>query len=162
MNKNILDDDFPSFQEGKDKEIKARRRKLLPIWIKVFIWIFMIIGFFAPLSIVAGLFGYSFSLSIYSLETVSPISLLGGFIILLIFYKGVIAFGLWTEKKWAVDLALIDAIIGIGVCAFVMMSDLFFREGGMKLNIRLELILLIPYFLKMYKIKTEWEEREAK
>jgi uncharacterized membrane protein len=161
MDENILDSDFKSFQED-DEEVKERRRKLLPIWIKVFIWIFMIIGFVTPFSVIVGVLGTNFQISIYGLETNYPISALGIFLTLLLFYKGVVAFGLWTEKKWAVDSALIDSIVGIGVCVFVIIVDLFFRENGMKINIRLELILLIPYLLKMYAIKEEWRVRKAK
>jgi len=112
--KDILDNDHIG-------GVKQRPRDLLPIWIKVFIWLFMIAGVFIPIVIVVGLLGGPTSLSLYGLETYYPFSLIGLVISSLMALKGVVAFGLWFEKKWAVKLAMLDAIIGLVTCIFVMM-----------------------------------------
>ena len=70
-------------------------------------------------------------------------------ITLMMLYKGYTAFALWTGKKQAVLLAQIDAISGILICVFVMVM-------GPGFMLRLELIVLIPYLIKMNRIKDEW------
>lgn len=137
-----------------------RRRKLLPTWIKIFLWIFMVFGIITPIGLVLGIFGIDFSLSLYGLETTKALSISGLVIILLFAIKGAVSFGLWTEKDWAVNLAIVDAIIGIVACTVVMLILPFVLESnGFKFSLRLELIALIPYLIKMKKIKEEWESR---
>ena len=153
MNDNILD-------EEQFEHTNLRRRDLLPIWIKIFTWIFLLFGAIAPIALIFGIIGMRFNLALYGLETIQPLSLAGILIIILFAIKGVVSFGLWTEKEWAVKLAIIDAIIGIIVCVFVMVIIPFISQNnGMNISLRLELIPLIPYLIKMRKIKTEWSER---
>ena len=57
------------------------RRKLLPWWIKIFCWIFMIMGVGAIGALIASPFIPSFQLSIYGFETSTPLSGIGLFII---------------------------------------------------------------------------------
>jgi hypothetical protein len=138
-------------------EINITRRSLLPIWIKVFIWIFMIIGALAPLGFVAGLFGANMEESLYGLESHEPLSGVGILIILLIIIKGIVAYSLWTEKDWAINLGIADAIIGIGICTYLMVIAPFVNnQSGFVMNFRLELVALIPYLIKLQKIKTQW------
>lgn len=42
-----------------------RRRNLLPLWIKVFTWIFLIFGGLVPVAFLLGLFGVDLNLSLY-------------------------------------------------------------------------------------------------
>ena len=73
-----------------------------------------------------------------------------------------VSFGLWTEKDWAVDLAIIDAILGIIACFFVIIILPSVSESEeFVINFRLELVALIPYLIKMIKIKPEWVLRKA-
>jgi hypothetical protein len=136
----------------------TRRREILPTWIKVFCWIFMIMGIFAPIGLLLGIFGINFQFAFYGMETNEPISIIGIILITLFLLKGISAFGLWTEKDWAIKVGLIDAIIGILVCIYIMLIYPFIDDKpGFTLSLRLELILLIPYFLKLNKIKNDWE-----
>jgi hypothetical protein len=134
------------------------RRKLLPVWIKVFVWIFMIMGVIVPLAVVYSLTGATFQISLYGLESNTALNTVGAIALTLFLLKGIAAFALWTEKAWAVDIAIVDAIIGIIVCLFVMMVYPFIDDiEGFTINIRLELLLLIPYLLKLQKIKPLWK-----
>ncbi len=138
-----------------------RRRKLLPTWIKIFLWIFMVFGIMAPIGLILGVLGIDFSLALYGLETTKALSLTGLSIILLFAIKGAVSFGLWTEKDWAIKWAIIDAIIGIIVCSIVMVVLPFLPESlGFGFDLRLELIALIPYLIIMKKIKSDWENRK--
>ncbi len=149
----IIDSDLSSTKE--------RRRKLLPVWIKIFLWIFMVFGAIVPVGLILGAIGLDFNLALYGLETTNTLSITGLLIILFLAIKGTVSFGLWTEKDWAVNLAIIDAIIGIVTCSIVMLVLPFLSDNnGFNFDIRLELIALTPYLIKMRKIKGDWYNRK--
>ncbi len=153
-NGEILDFETSQFQPG-------RRRKLLPVWIKIFTWMFMIFGGIVPVSIIFALLGYEFNMSLYGLSTNSPLSVFGLIIITLFLLKGITAFGLWFEKTWAPDLAQADAVTGIIICGVLtFISPATFTEEnltGIRWSFRFELLFLIPYLMKMGKIKPAWK-----
>jgi hypothetical protein len=137
--------------------VTNRRRALLPWWIKSFIWVFLIFGAIAPFALIFGIMGSNFQVALYGLQTNHPLSLKGLFLITLFLFKGVVAYGLWTEKNWAIYLGIIDAAIGIATSLFMMLIyPLIGDTAQFVLNIRLELIALIPYLLKMKKIEKTW------
>ncbi len=131
------------------------RKKLLPWWIKVFSWIFLLFGVIGPITLIAGIVGYSIDLSIYGLTTNDPISLIGILIILIFTLKGFVSFGLLLQKDWAVKLGIVDAVLGAAICFFLMSYALINAE--VRFYFRLELVLLTPYFIKLLKIKPVWE-----
>lgn len=138
-------------------ERKIRRRNLLPVWMKVFCWIFMIMGAIAPICLVAGLSGTRLQLALYGLESNDSASLQGMFLLLLFFLKGMVAFGLWTEKDSAIHLGIADAILGIAICIYVTaIAPIVNSQSAFMLNLRLELVVLIPYLIKLWKIKSQW------
>lgn len=153
MNEIILDEKL-SIKEG-------RRRDLLPMWVKIFCWIFMFFLGMIPIGLVFGLLGLEFSLALYGIETVVPFSLIGMIILFLFAIKGVVAIGLWTEKAWAAQLAELDGILGTIICTFVMfILPVIADRSDVFVSFRLELVALIPYFMKMREIKSEWEAFE--
>lgn len=131
------------------------RKKLLPWWIKVFSWIFLVFGVIVPVALIAVLLGYGIDLSIYGPTTTEPISLLGILIIVIFALKGMVSFGFLQQKDWAVKLGIVDAILGTAICVMLMSYSLFISE--IRFSIRLELILLTPYFMRLLKIKSVWE-----
>jgi hypothetical protein len=137
------------------EERAARRRTLLPLWIKVFTWFFMLTGSFVPLILIFGLTGTGVQLSLYGLETDTAFSATGMIITALYILKGVAAFGLWTEKDWAITVATADAVLGIAVCLFLMLW-LPSIDTGHSFKFRLEIVFLIAYLVKVQKIKTRW------
>lgn len=134
----------------------TRRRQLLPWWVKVFLWIFLVFGATAPISMVFGLLGLDFKLALYGMETNDPMSLLGASILILFLYKGVTALSLWLEKDWAITLAEIDALLGIAICLAMVVVPTLFSNSGLQIKYRLELLLLLPFLVKMGRIKKEW------
>jgi hypothetical protein len=134
----------------------VKRKSLLPWWIKVFMWIFLIMGALAPIGFIFGILGYDFKLSLYGLETSDPVSITGICIILLFLLKGITSYGLLRETDWAIKLGMIDAITGICICSFVMIYSILNSSSAM-FSFRLELALLIPYLIKLSKIKATWE-----
>lgn len=135
--------------------IKINRRALLPWWMKFFCWLFMIFGVVAIGCLLLGLFGIPESLSLYGFESNQQFSLTGIIILVVAIFKGITAFSLWFEKDYAIILGTIDAIIGIILCV-VFMTVLPLAIANFHATIRLELILLIPYIIKLKKIQPEW------
>ncbi|MDI3320632.1 hypothetical protein [Pinibacter soli] len=131
------------------------RKKMLPLWIKIFAWIFLIFSLFVPIVLVLGVSEHDAKLALYGLETNKPFSLTGIIITAIFAIKGITAFGLLKEKDWAIKIGIVDAIIGITICPLVMFSPVIGSTGGF--SIRLELIALVPYLLKLLKIKPQWE-----
>ncbi len=132
-----------------------RRKKLIPLWIKIFTWIFLVFGVLIPFRLLFGILGSNFEMSLYGLETSEPFSVTGITVFVLFLLKGIVSFGLLKEKDWAINLALVDAITGIVVCIFLMIYPSIEGNGGF--NFRLELIFLVPYLLKMREIKPAWD-----
>ena len=139
----------------KKEKLITRRRDLLPLWIKIFTWIFLIFGVAGIIIPILGLFLDSIDLSLYGLATTQVFTPVGILIVALFLFKGVVAFGLWFEKDWAPQIAVYDAILGIIICGYLMLINPFISDNR-NFTIRLELIPLIPYFLKMKKIQAPW------
>jgi hypothetical protein len=127
---------------------KIRRRDLIPVWMKIFVWIFMIMGGLALPIFLLGLSGSRYQLALYGFETTKPTSFLGFLIFGLFIYKGIVAYALWFERDWAIVSGIIDAVVGILVCTISMF--LF------KNTFRVEIIILIAYCIKLLKIKSKW------
>jgi hypothetical protein len=154
---NMNEEDYEILDSRLVEEPRIRRRSLLPLWIKVFIWIFMIFGAIAPLAFVRGLFGPNLELSLYGIEAYRSLTLIGLVLFLLFVLKGIAAFGLWTEKEWAIKVAMVDAYLGIAICVFMTLVYPFINGmEGFRFNLRLELVALIPYAIKLDKIKEQW------
>ena len=151
ISSSALDDDLIG-------SVAIDRRALLPKWIMVFCWIFMIMGGLLPALLLGRAFGLRSQLDLYGLSTYDAFTPLGIFLAVLFLIKFVTAFGLWTKKAWAVDMGLADAILGILICCTVMfVFPLFPETWGTTLRIRLELIALIPYLLTLWRIRPEWK-----
>jgi hypothetical protein len=131
----------------------VQRRQLLPWWIKTFCFIFMLFGPIALLGFIAGAFGVRFDLALFGFETTEPLSPTGLLISSQFILKGVVAYALWNEKTWGIKLALADAYLSIGICTFSMVGLHYF---GYPFSVRLELVILVPYVLKLMKIMPRW------
>ena len=103
-----------SFEEFEN--IKKRRRKMLPWWIKIFCWIFMLFGLLSFVCLILGFTNIKPALAFYGFETNEPFSLNGLIVISVGILKGITAFALWFEKGFAIKIGKIDAIIGIILC----------------------------------------------
>lgn len=144
---DILTDSF--INEGK-----IPREKLLPLWIKIFAWIFLIVGLLMPIILVLGIIMHSFEPALYGIESNTLYSSAGIFVVVLFIFKAVTAFGLLKHKYWAIKVGITDAIMGIIICCGVMLYEMTQHTQFM---FRLELIALIPYLLKLKNMKHSWE-----
>ena len=136
-------------------DIKLNRRKLIPVLIRIFVWIFMIMGAFVPLVLLLALMGGSASLALYGIETTEVFSATGLLLTGLFVFKGLVALSFWMGKRSAILWAITEALLGILVCAWVMVSAAM--DDQPQLSFRLELLLLIPYLIWLFRIKHSWE-----
>lgn len=127
----------------------VRRRKLLPVWVRIFVWMFMILGGFAIPVLVIGLMGMKADIALYGLETNDVTSAEGLLLVFLFLYKGIVAALLWFEQGPAVVLGILDAVLGILICTWVMFA-------APRFSFRLELLALIPYLLVLIRINKKW------
>lgn len=136
------------------------RRKLLPWWIKIFCWIFMLLAVCAAGSLIMNLFVSNVNLSIYGFSSETAYSGTGIFIIAVMLLKGFAAYSLWFEKPNAIIIAKIDAVCGIAICIASLFILPFSTADG-HFSLRLEILLLIPYYMKVNKIEYEWDNLES-
>ncbi|MRG44638.1 hypothetical protein GFS24_05910 [Chitinophaga sp. SYP-B3965] len=141
-----------------EEDFKALRRKdLLPWWIKVFNWLFMLMGGSAVILLITGLAGMRASLVIYGLSSNGdPLTPTGLLLIGIMMFKGIAAYGLWAEKNWGVNVAMADAFIGIVICVYTMIA---LPGNNGFFTFRIELIALFFFLRKLLKIRNEWDSR---
>jgi hypothetical protein len=149
MNENVLDD----FSVEKLQTI--RRRKLLPIVIKIFLWIFIVMGSLAIPGFIVGLLGVHFELALYGFETNEPQSSIGILLFSLFVFKAFVGFSLWLEWDWAILAGIVDAVVGIVVCIYSMYVN---QPEGHSFTFRLELLVLIPYLVWLVRVRKKWQE----
>ncbi len=135
----------------------ARRRKLLPVWIRVFCILFMISGVVGVFCIVVSVIGIPAELSVYGFEGDSAFSPGGAVAVGVYLLNGTTAWALWFEKDYAIDLAKVGALVQMGLCMLAMVV-LPYVLSDFHATIRLELAVLIPYFIKLTKIEGRWKE----
>ncbi|MFK8055199.1 MAG: hypothetical protein AB8F78_03675 [Saprospiraceae bacterium] len=136
-----------------------RRRELLPLWIKLFIWLFFILSLLAPIALILGISEFNIIVSLYGLETNQLLSNTGLCLTAILTLKGAVSYGLWTEKDWAIYLGRTDAFLGITICVIVMCMPLFSSKGNQLFDLRFELIPLAFYHSKLAGISYEWNQR---
>lgn len=138
-----------------DAGAAVTRKQLVPLWIKIFGWIFMVMGGVVPLlAIVAGAMGQTASYEIFGLQhRGSPLHPLALLISALFVSLAVSAYGLLFGKPWGVDACMATGFVGVALCLGTSVYSIF--QGAP--NLRLELLVQVPYLLKLRKIKPLWQ-----
>lgn len=129
------------------------RRALLPKWVVVFCWLFLvgilappavlIAGIFYKLPMHIGVFGWTRLGSPYELLSLMALAYWG--------LCGVAAAGLLLGKRWAWNVAVVVGIVGLGLSVTSP-----FAAGGDTVHIPLELIVEIPFLLLLWRIRERW------
>jgi hypothetical protein len=134
-----------------DKSKTDLRKELIPKWIKVFGWIFIVLGVVAPILFISSLiFGFSTSYMMFGLEYEgTAFSLMPLIICSIILVNGVCAYGLLFGKDWGLLACIIYGYIGLAIT----IGTMFFGSGFI---IRLEPIAQIPYLIKLHKLRSCW------
>lgn len=131
-----------------------RRRKLLPWWIKIFIWIFLVFGAVIPVALIFGMMGNNFQISLYGMETNNPLSVTGIGLLIIFLLKTFVAYGLWFEKIWAVKLGLVDAWSGLILSIVILIWNI--TNSANNFYFPIEIVFIIFYILWLYKNSTKW------
>lgn len=134
-----------------DTSKQEYRKATVPKWIKVFGWIFIVMGALAPFFYFTSLvFGFSASYMIFGLAYEGPaFALMPLLISTIILINGICAYGLLFGKDWGLSTCLLFGYLGL----FITIATMFSGSG---LVIRLEPIIQVPYLIKLHKIKAHW------
>ncbi len=140
-------------QENKEAGVRNQdyRKALVPVWIRVFGWIFIVMGALVPVFYLSALiFGFSASYMMFGMAYEGPaFALMPLLISTAILLNGICAYGLLFGRSWGVNACLVYGYIGL----FITIATMFVDSG---LVIRLEPIIQIPYLIKLHKIKPHW------
>ena len=126
---------------------------MVPIWIKIFGWIFIVIaisciplmlwGAFAREPVRFELFGFAYfgpALNPYAFAMVA-----------LYLFMGITAYGLIFRRDWGVVGCLANGYVGLVLCIISMIMT-----GGA--SIRIEPIIQLFYLRRLHKIRKTWAE----
>lgn len=141
------------FEESFGTELLIRRRSLLPVFLKVYIWIGFVLS---ALFFIAILIAIGFSVmmpGMYSQNALGYGSIAVFFLVAILF--GGILFSntatLWFEVKWAIRF---NWVMG-GIWGLVLLLGIFMRTADMGEFIMVG--LTIPYWVMIYNIQYQWE-----
>lgn len=145
---------------GVNLDIVGYRKQLIPIWIKMFGWLFIISGSLVPLYVIYGaVTGVEGTFGLYGLEgTGSVTSPLPIAIMLLFVAHAVCAYGLLFGKSWGVNACIALAYISVLLCLVPTIIEIARHSS---LFFRLELIILIPYLVKLHKMLPGWNGQNS-
>jgi hypothetical protein len=138
-----------------ETDVKASRQALVPRWIKVFGWLFIAMGVAVPIvDVVVATIGQPASYSLFGLHHYgSPFHPVAIAISAIIISLAVSAYGLLFGKSWGLNTCLVTGYGGAAICLGTMAYSNF---SGNSLTIRLELLVHVPYLMKLHKIKPLW------
>jgi hypothetical protein len=142
MEAEILDSEL-------DKSTADLRKELLPKWIKVFGYIFIFGGIGALINFIFSLtFGTEGSYMILGLKSHGPAYSPMILVLHSIFWlNGICAYGLLFGKNWG----LLACIIFGYVCLAISIGTTLVGP-----SIHLEPLVLIPYVIKLHKLRIYW------
>ncbi|MDM3871896.1 hypothetical protein QSV34_11090 [Porticoccus sp. W117] len=137
------------------EDITSVRKKLVPKWIKIFGWLFMVFGALMPLLVAAslllqeplqlGLFGLN-----YNGPATHPAAILMASLIIAL---AIAAFGLLFAKGWGVKVCLALGYLCSAICLFTMVHNIMSGH----LMLRLELVVLFFYLRRLHRIAPLWQ-----
>jgi hypothetical protein len=144
------------FDEQFDEEVFVRRRDIMPVWLKIYAWVWMIMGgvtFIQGIpktyaTIKAWLGAAAIEPNVFSTLFTSVIS---GTIL---FFMG---FSLWMEYKWAIWFNWTIAILLTGFTMFMAI-----RYGFYDALTAPSFWICIPFWIMLFKIHKDWHQRAVK
>lgn len=133
-------------------ESVIRKRSLLPWWIKIFCWIFMVIGMLSLFVVFLVIANYEPELEIFGFNANENHPYNSILILFSFLFLGVTGYLLWFEKRKAIIIGQINALWGIILCLISMGLGLV--NGNFVF--RIELFFLVLFFVKLSQIKPKW------
>lgn len=142
-----MDEQPVIFDETFDAGFNERRRAIMPLGLKIYVWIGMVFGAFfsiASLFVFVGL--GSVTTSISSSLALIAISLPFGIVVFMM------TFLLWTEVKWAIRF---NWVFGALWVLLVILG--FVLTPAQSLRYVVSAILFAPYWIWLFRIRKRWE-----
>jgi hypothetical protein len=134
-----------------EHNIGPNRTNLLPWWIRYCNWLFILGIITVPIAFIQSLLGYdTLQLGLYGFSVRDAFSPAGLILACVVLFNAFTAYALLTENDWAIDIAIVDALIGISLCSYAMSA-----QPG---TFRYELIPLALFLGKLLGIRTKWEK----
>ncbi len=134
------------------------RYKILPLWIKIFSWIFLI-SILSPAAFIAGYFVGDIKFDLFGLaykgSAFQPISIC---LIFLLTFHGVVALGLILGKRWGVDAGIVCGIIG-GLCSI---AGMIIKHVQGVMHFEFSLPLQVFFIISLSGIRQKWISSEKK
>lgn len=147
---SIFDHDFL-------QETSIRRRSLMTLALKIFVWYFMVVSVLSLLSTVYFYFLPAFSFKFDFSDALSLLTFISGlFFIALTFLSSLF---ILLEKKWAILFALIVTGLSIIFRSYAFYKILNYTEASMNSTIMGIgwFLIRIPYLIILLKVKRPWE-----
>ena len=141
----------PEAETASSAPTATTRKQLVPIWIKVFGWFFMVVAaLMAPYMIWSIIAGTDIEMELFGVSYAGPAANPYAFIVFALFaFLGFTAYGLLFGKDWGVTGCLVNGYLGLGICILTMILS-----GGT--NIRAEPIVHFFYLRRLHKIRKPW------
>jgi len=129
------------------------RRDLVPIWIKIFGWIFIAIAVLSiPLMFWGVLSDQPVQLELFGFAHAGPaLSPYAFAMVGLYLFMGITAYGLIFRKDWGVAGCLANGYVGLALCIISMIMS-----GGTP--VRVEPLIQLFYLRRLHLIQDKWKE----
>jgi len=129
------------------------RKGMVPVWIKVFGWIFIAITALSiPYMIWALFAGQPVRFELFGVSYIGPANHPAAFGMAALFaFMAITAYGLIFLKDWGVVGCLANGYVGLALCVITLIAS-----GGT--NIRLEPFILFFYLRRLHSIRAQWNE----
>lgn len=138
------------------------RRKLLPWWIIVFSWIFLII---CPIDIVSRILQYtSVDLSMFDIVPKTELAFKDVLSVANSICTLVAIYGLFREKDWAINIAILNALVSLGDILYTTNDATAGAVSETEIVVAWSiyafgLIMLGIYLFKLFRIRKDWSIR---
>lgn len=152
--KDNLDETSSIFDESFNAGLPVHRRKLLHIFLRVFVWIGMVLSglvtllavmnFFSFRDIAEGTPGYGIGYVV----SMSVMCLIPGAILFLM------TFPVWMGAKWAINLNVVMAV----VWGFLLLSIVLTMGVPAIMLMLPSAIYLVPYWIFLFVIRDKWNQ----
>lgn len=137
--------------------VHKKKWQLLSNWYKTIILLYAFLSPIAFITICLSFFTKNIPLSLYGISSSSQFSSTGLFILSLILVKAVVGCSFIIGHNKAPIIGLIDSAVGIICCLFIGFIFPFFNQKeSIDIVFRVELLILIPFLLKSFKIRKSW------
>lgn len=151
----------PSIFEETEVFMLPPRRALLPRWIIFFSWLFVVIS---PIQLILAFIPYYFDLSEYNIPVKTEVTFYSIAWYASALLTTIAAYGLLTEKSWAVNVAIIDVLLDIPKVIYEAkrvwpehpQANYYYAFYG------ISLVLLIIFGWKLFRIRKDWSIRQPR